>query len=160
MMKSLVIYESAFGNTEAIAFAIRDALLQYGEATAYKTGEFNPAQLSAYDLIVAGSPTQKFNMLPDMRTFLDTIPPGALAGRQVAAFDTRIDIHKVNNRFLTLMVKLFGYAAAPIARKLTKKGGKLRQDPAGFFVEDTKGPLTEGELIRAGKWAAGLAGNG
>lgn len=159
-MKSVIVYESAFGNTEAIAFAIRDTLQQFGETAAYRAGEFSPAQLSAYDLIVAGSPTQKFNMLPDMRTFLDTIPPGALAGRQVAAFDTRIDIHKVNNRFLTLMVKLFGYAAAPIARKLTKKGGKLRQDPAGFFVEDTKGPLTEGELIRAGKWAAGLAGNG
>lgn len=156
-MKSVVVYESAFGNTEAIAFAIRDALQQYGEAAAYSTGEFSPAQLSAYDLIVAGSPTQKFNMLPGMRTFLDAIPAGTLKGKQVAAFDTRIDIHKVNNRFLTFMVKLFGYAAAPIARKLRKKGGKLRLDPAGFFVDDTKGPLTEGELIRAGKWAAGLA---
>lgn len=156
-MKSIVIYESAFGNTEAIAFAIRDTLKQFGETAVYRAGEVSPAELPAYDLIVAGSPTQKFSMLPGMRTFLDAIPPGALAGSQVAAFDTRIDIHKVNNRFLTFMVKIFGYAAAPIARKLKKKGGELRQDPAGFFVEDTKGPLTEGELIRAGKWAAGLA---
>jgi hypothetical protein len=51
------------------------------------------------------------------------------------------------------MVKLFGYAAAPIAKQLTKKGGELAVAPEGFFVAGTEGPLKEGEFTRAAEWA-------
>ena len=50
------------------------------------------------------------------------------------------------------MVKIFGYAAKPIADRLVKKGGKLIAAPEGFFVEGTEGPLTEEELERTEKW--------
>jgi flavodoxin I len=57
-------------------------------------------------------------------------------------------------------VKLFGYAAEPIAAKLQKKGGTLAAPPEGFFVGGTEGPLKEGELERAAQWArrVGAAG--
>jgi hypothetical protein len=55
------------------------------------------------------------------------------------------------------MVKLFGYAAKPIANRLTKKGGVLTMEPEGFFVEGTEGPLTDGELERAAAWAQRIA---
>jgi hypothetical protein len=56
-------------------------------------------------------------------------------------------------KFLPFMVKLFGYAAKPIADRLQEKGGELVEPPEGFYVRGTEGPLLEGELSRAAEWA-------
>jgi hypothetical protein len=57
------------------------------------------------------------------------------------------------------VVKLFGYAAKPIADRLKKKGGELTIPPEGFLVKGTEGPLKEGELERAADWAKSLSEN-
>jgi flavodoxin len=155
-MKTLIIYESAFGNTEQIAFAIRDVLSISGETVAVHPDNVKPLDLKNYDLIIAGSPTQKFSPLPKIATFLSSLPGGCLKGKNVAAFDTRIDLKKQNNRFLSFMVWLFGYAAEPLAKKLKSKRGNLIVPAEGFFVDDTKGPISEGELQRAKEWAENL----
>ena len=49
-------------------------------------------------------------------------------------------------------MKLFGYAAKPIADRLKKKGGELTIPPEGVYVKGTEGPLKEGELERAADW--------
>jgi len=85
--------------------------------------------------------------------FLNKIPLNVLKGVKVAAFDTRISTADVNSRLLNILVKLFGYAAKPIAYKLEKKGGSLIIPPEGFFVKDSEGPLKDGELERAADWA-------
>ena len=54
---------------------------------------------------------------------------------------------------MNILVKLFGYAAKPIASKLERKGGELIILPEGFFVKDSEDPLKEGELERAADWA-------
>jgi hypothetical protein len=58
-----------------------------------------------------------------------------------------------NSPILAFFVKLFGYAAKPIADKLKKKGGELAIPPEGFFVKGSEGPLKEGELERVADWA-------
>jgi hypothetical protein len=58
----------------------------------------------------------------------------------------------VNSRTLTAFVKLFGYAAEPIANALTKRGGTLVVPAEGFFIKDKEGPLKDGELERATAW--------
>jgi flavodoxin I len=73
---------------------------------------------------------------------------------KVAAFDTRIAVEDVKNGFLTFMVKIFGYAAKPIADGLKKTGGVLVVVPEGFFVKGSEGPLRDGELERAASWAS------
>jgi hypothetical protein len=85
--------------------------------------------------------------------FLNKIPLNGLKGIKVAAFDTRISTVDVNSRFLNVLVKLFGYAAKPIAYKLEKKGGSLVIPPEGFLVKASEGPLKDGELERAADWA-------
>lgn len=155
-MKSLVVYESAFGNTESIAFAIRDVLSAFGPAEALRPDKTDSEDLKNYDLIVVGSPTQKFRPMMGTAAFLKRIPAQSLTGRNVAAFDTRIDLKKVNNRFLSFMVRIFGYAADRIAHGLKRKGGKLVLPAEGFFVDDTQGPVSQGELDRAKKWAHNL----
>jgi len=57
------------------------------------------------------------------------------------------------SRVLLFFVRLFGYAAKPIAEKLKGKGGKPTIPPEGFFVKGMEGPLEEGEIERATSWA-------
>lgn len=151
-MKTLVIYDSMFGNTEKVAQAIGGAL----GARVIRVGEVKPEQLTGLETLIVGSPTQKFQPLEPIKAFLKAIPNGALKGVQVAAFDTRADVAEVNSRILTVFVKLFGYAAEPIARQLVKKGGTQALPPAGFFITGKEGPLKAGELERAAAWAQQL----
>ena len=54
------------------------------------------------------------------------------------------------------MAKRMGYADAVIAKLLVKKGGQLLEPTQGFFVEESEGPLEDGELERAAEWAKKL----
>jgi len=156
-MKALVIYDSEFGNTEKVAQAIGTALGSQGDDVAVlRAGDVGPDALRGLDILVVGSPTQGFQPLPAVKKFLKSIPAQGLEGLKVAAFDTRFSMDSVDSGFLKFMVKLFGYAAEPIAKRLTQKGGDLRVPPEGFIVEDTEGPLRDGELERAAEWAQQL----
>ena len=157
-MNALVVYDSAFGNTELVAQAIGHALGLLGEVEVVRVGEVDPARLAGLSLLVVGSPTQKFRPLPAISSWLKGIPGRGLDGVKVAAFDTRIPQSKIDEvRVLAFFVRIFGYAAKPIADRLVKKGGQLVGAPEGFYVGDTKGPLLEGELERAAEWARGIA---
>jgi flavodoxin len=153
-MKAMVVYDSAFGNTEKVAQAIGQALGSQGDIEVVRVGNVKPEQMAGMTLLIVGSPTQKFRPLGTITGFLKGIPDGKLKGVKVAAFDTRATegaIEKV--RILAFFVKIFGYAAKPIADRLVKKGGDPAVPPEGFYVADTEGPLLEGELERAADWA-------
>jgi flavodoxin I len=151
-MKKLVIYDSFFGNTEKIAQAIGDALGEPGDIAVLRVGDVKPEQLMTLEVLVVGSPTRGFKATPAIYDLIKNIPSSDLEGVKAAAFDTRIDVAGVNNFILTPLVKIFGYAAEPIAQRLSKKGAALAVPPAGFIVEESEGPLREGELERAAAW--------
>ena len=65
-------------------------------------------------------------------------------GQPAAAFDTRLDRSPVPT----------GAAARGIAKRLRRCGYEVIADPESFFVEDSEGPLAEGELDRARASAA------
>ncbi len=148
-MKALVVYDSVFGNTEKVAQHISEAL----DAQALRVGDVKPEHLTDLDALIVGSPTRAFSATPAIKTWLKSLASGSLRDVKVAAFDTRADVVQVDSRILTFFVKIFGYAAEPMASRLVKKGGTEAMPPAGFFVEDTEGPLREGELERAAEWA-------
>lgn len=152
-MKTLVLYDSVFGNTEKIAQSIGAAL---GEAPVCRVSQVTPEQLSSLTLLVAGSPTRAFRPTPATTSFLKGIPRDTLKGVRVAAFDTRIAVEDTNSWVLAIFVRIFGYAAAPIANLLKKKGGELLALPEGFYVKASEGPLKDGELERAAEWARQL----
>ena len=157
-MNAMVVYDSAFGNTEEVAQAIGRALGPLGEVEVVRVGEVKPAHFAGLSLLVVGSPTQKFRPLPAISNWLKGIPSRGLDGVKVAAFDTRIPQSKIDEvGILAFFVKIFGYAAKPIADRLVKKGGRLVVAPEGFYVGDTTGPLLEGELERAAEWARQIA---
>ena len=140
-MKAMVAYDSAYGNTEQIARAIGDALGPQEDVETLRVGEVTPERLTG---VSTGATTH----------LLKSIPKDGLKGVKVAAFDTRFteaEIEKV--KILAFIVRIFGYAAEPIADRLKKKGGELAVPPEAFYVSGTEGPLLEGELERAGEWA-------
>jgi flavodoxin len=162
-MKVLIIYDSSFGNTEQIAQAIGHALGSQEDVEVLRVGNVKPEQLTGLKLLIVGSPTQRFRPTPAISNLLKSIPKNGLKGVKVAAFDTRLSMNDIDPpivRFIgRFVVKLFGYAAKPIADRLKKKGGELTIPPEGFYVKGTEGPLKEGELERAADWAKSLSEN-
>jgi flavodoxin len=153
-MNILIVYDSVFGNTEKIAQSIGAALAPQGEVQTLRVSNVKPEQLVGVKLLIAGSPTRQFRPTAAMSTFLKGIPGNNLKGVRVAAFDTRITQNKIDETpVLAFFVRIFGYAAGPMAKTLQKKGGELAVPPEGFFVEGTEGPLKTGELERASDWA-------
>jgi len=113
-----------------------------------------PEQLAGLELLIVGSPTQKFRPLPAVTALLKGIPQGGLKGVKVAGFDTRFPVSEIEkNRVLAFFVRIFGYAAKPISDRLEKAGGERVAPPEGFYVGEVQGPLLEGELERAADWA-------
>lgn len=145
-MKTLIVYDSAYNNTEKIAQAIGNAIT--GEVKVIKIDRVNNSDLEGLDLFIIGAPTYGGRPTPPIINFIDNIPVNLIKGLKVVAFDTRLS---------TRLVKIFGYAAPKIAGKLKNKGGILVLPPEGFFVERSEGPLKEGELERATTWAKLIA---
>ena len=162
-MRSLVVYESWFGNTRRIAEEIAAALAHEGEVDLVTVDEPLPS-LEDVDLLVVGAPTHVHGLSSKrsregaltqgahgepgigVRGWIDALPDGA-GGPRAAAFDTRAD----------KPTWLVGSAARGIARRLRDQGYRLAIEPQSFFVQGTPGPLEEGELERASEWGRTLA---
>lgn len=169
-MKAVVVYESMYGNTRAVAEAIGEALRRGVETAVLPVAHADTAQARTADLIVAGAPTHALGMprpktrqaaveaagRPDsgltlepgadgagMREWLPTLGSGRGAA---AVFDTRMR-----------MPSFLGHAARPIRRLLGRSGVGLLDKPQSFFV-DKQHRLLPGELERAGAWGATLLG--
>ena len=157
-MRAMVAYDSAYGNTEQVARAIGNALGTEEDVAVLRVGDVRPDQLSVLMLLIVGSPTQRFSPTGPTTAMLKSIPQDGLRGVKVAAFDTRITVAEIERiKILAFFVKLFGYAAEPIADRLQKKGGELAAPPEPFYVGGTEGPLLQGELGRAAEWARRIA---
>jgi hypothetical protein len=160
-MAAIVVYESHWGNTAAIARAIAEGIGP--EARALSTDEAVGALVAKADLIVAGAPILAFRLPteamarglkasqgsgvapdvshPSMRSWLGALPRGT-AG--VAAFETRIWWSP-------------GSAAKAILRALEQAGYRPIAKPQRFVVKASPGPLRQGEVERARAWGAELA---
>ena len=161
-MKAVVVYESLWGNTAAIARAIAAGLGP--EAKALSTAEATPDILAGADLVVAGSPLFAFQLPtdairetirkkaatfpqppdlghPPLRTWLETEPAGRGRG---AAFETRIWWSP-------------GGATGAILKGLGKAGFAPLARGKRFKVAGMYGPLKAGEAERARAWGAQLA---
>ena len=147
-MKTLVVYDSLYGNTEKIAKAVGEGIT--GEVKVVRVGDADPSETKTVDLLIVGSPTHGGRASPATREFLDKVQAAALEGIKVAAFDTRL-----TNRW----ARIFGFAGGRIAKSLKKKGGTLIGSPEAFYVEGSEGPLKEGELERAAAWAKEIVQN-
>ncbi|MDD5700495.1 MAG: flavodoxin domain-containing protein [Dehalococcoidales bacterium] len=155
-LKIILVYDTAYGNTEKIARAVADGMASTGEVRLVRADKIQVNELKGADLIMIGSPTQGFRPLAPVQKLLEDIPVNSLKGIKAAAFDTRIagEEAKGAGRFIA---RIGGYAASRIAGALKRKGLDLIAEPEGFNVNDTKGPLGQGELERAAEWGKKVA---
>jgi len=153
-VKTLVLYDSQYGNTQQIAQAIASQLGSPEDVALLRASEMDPAVLNGRQLLIIGSPTQRFMATPALMAWLKDIPRNGLRGMQVAAFDTRLTEQQIQTTpVLKWFVRKSSYAAWWLAKQLKNKGGTLLLPPEGFYVESMEGPLLPGEIERAGEWA-------
>jgi len=160
-MKAVVVYESHWGNTAAVARAIASGIGP--ETPVLATDEATGVVLADADLIVAGAPVIAFRLAtdsmreqiaedgkapdkpdlahPSMRDWLEQIP----AGRgQAAAFETRLHWSP-------------GGTTGAIERGLNAAGYRRLAKGRKFVVTGSYGPLRDGELEAARAWGSELA---
>jgi flavodoxin len=146
-MKTLVVYDSIYGNTEIVARAIGEAIGD--EVEVLRVVQVAEINLESVDLLVIGSPTHGALPTEAVRGLLDKIGAPTRDGARAATFDTRLT--------WGFLERWGGFAAPKMAETLREKGWTLAGEPGGFFVKGLKkGPLKRGEAERAAAWAKGL----
>ena len=141
-MKALVIYDSNFGNTKRIAETIAEKL---GEGVrVLQVSDFSKKEIEGNELLVVGSPVNGWRPTEKINKFLEGFSNGQLEGIKAAAFDT-----KFKN-------PIAGNASKRISKSLKEAGAEIVTKPQSFFVKGSKGPLTDGEMEKAAKWAASI----
>jgi Flavodoxin domain len=166
-MEALVVYESMYGNTRAIATEVAAGLGGTHEVTLVPVARATRELVAVAGLIVVGAPTHVHGMPsvasrrsaaetgrkpgsgltmdpdaggPGLRAWLEALgAEGALA----AAFDTR----------RSGMPALTGRASRGIARLLTRRGCRVLLAPESFLVSG-QNKLLDGEAMRARAWGA------
>ena len=163
MMRALVVYESMFGNTQAIAEAIAEGL---SDRMAVEALEISVAPTRIDDdvaILVIGGPTHAFGLSRPqtrqdaarqatqglvsrglgLREWLTSLE--GPAGVAAATFDTKI-----------AKPRLPGSAARAAEKQLRRLGCRLLTPAESFYVEGTLGPLQAGERERARRWGQTL----
>jgi hypothetical protein len=163
-VRALVVYESMFGNTEAVALAIVDGLRSTGVVVdAEEVGSAPPRPDEGVSLLIVGGPTHALGLsragtrssaqeqagrpvvsqTVGLRDWLAALPARSRP-IPAAAFDTHIDR------------PVPGSAGHAAQRRLRARGYRIASPAESFYVSDVAGPLLEGELERARDWGASL----
>jgi flavodoxin len=143
-MHTLILYDSAFGNTAQIAKILAKSFEALGPTRLACLYDEPYPQLADVDLLVIGSPTQHHGSTPLLEAWLQHLDINRVKGMAVIAFDTRFRM----SEWLT------GSAARRVSQVLLRHGAHIVLPPESFFVDERSGPLAEGELERAENWAA------
>jgi hypothetical protein len=170
-MRALIVYESMYGNTRAVAERIAAGLSERFEVTAVPVGEATVEMVDGVDLLVCGGPTHVHGMSrpstrkaavsavvdkgADLSLEPDADGPGLRdwfprVGHRLpliaAAFDTRLDAPAT----------ITGRASRGIARQLRRYACRLVVPPQSFLVDKTN-HLRSGQAQLAEAWGADLA---
>ncbi len=164
-MRAVVVFESMFGNTKTIAQAVADGISGYLPVELVEVGDAPEVLGEDVELLVVGGPTHAFGLSrPDTRRAglqqAGRDPAAARTGLRewlaalrynpsgtaMATFDTRVSRPRVP-----------GSAARAAKRRLRRQGFHVLGTAQSFYVAGTEGPLLDGEVQRARRWAERIA---
>jgi len=120
----LVAYGSRFGNTQRIADSLA-AGMRKASGVAVDCSyidEVSIENLSRYDFLAIGGPTEKMSASKPMKEFLAKLSTTALRGKRGFAFDTRFDL------------PMSGSAGKVIEKSLERLGVEIVRPHASAFV--------------------------
>jgi len=167
-MKSVVVYESMYGNTHLIADAIASGLSIYGEVEVMPVAAADRARITDADLVVVGGPTH-FHGMSRARTREDAIAradkPGSGLHLDPDAHGTGLDewlrtVDGVSGQAAAFdtcapgPAMLTGRASKRIGRLLHQHGFTLLVEPESFVVKDNH--LDPAEIRHARSWGLEL----
>ena len=163
MTRALIIVESCFGNTRAIAGAVAAGLIEGGVEAQVVDVDGAPSPLPAdLALLVLGAPTHNRG-LPTAATRAKAC---AQAGQGDASLGigewletATIPVSTDVVAFDTVISKgwLSGSAAKAIAKALRRHQGRETTSVRSFVVAASKGPLAAGQETDAHSWGRELA---
>ena len=164
-MTALVVFESMYGSTKALAEAVADGLSAAGPVRLAEVGVLASTPGSRHlpkdvTLLVVGAPTHAFGLSrpstrddaasnssggvittgKGMREWLDALSL-TTGGLPVAAFDTKV-----------LKPNLPGSAAKAAEKRLRQMGGRPVAAARSFRVHGKSDGLVDGELDAAREW--------
>jgi menaquinone-dependent protoporphyrinogen IX oxidase len=153
-MKGIVIYDTSYGNTKKIAETISETLKASEiEVDLFDVKEVRKLRANEYNFLVLGSPTKFGTMSFAIKFFLDKVKNEEWINKPFTTFDTE---NPENVEHARLEKKEWS-AAEKIAAKLIEKQMKQLLPVFKALVLGQKGPLVEGEIDRAKKYANELA---
>ena len=153
-MKGIVIYDTSYGNTKKIAETISETLKASEiEVDLFDVKEVRKLRANDYNFLVLGSPTKFGTMSFAIKFFLGKVKNEEWINKSFATFDTE---NPENVEHARLEKKEWS-AAEKIAAKLIEKQMKQLLPVFKALVLGQKGPLVEGEIDRAKKYANELA---
>ena len=167
-MKALIVFESMFGNTVAIAHAIGEGISPEMSVEVVEVSDAPAVIGDDIDLLAVGGPTHAFGMSrpssrksaanqssrglvstgEGIREWLATLSKEH-ADVAAVAFDTRSASPG--------WIRFMGTAGSGINKRLRKLGFRMVASPEHFLVVGTEGPLLDGEQERARHWGANVA---
>lgn len=161
-MSTMVVFESLWGNTRALAEAVAEGI---GDAvTLVDVGEAPVPVPDDVDLVVVGGPTHAFSM-SRASTRHDAEGKGAPAGHAERGIrewldalpaSDHVDVATFDSRVGTVR-HLPGSAARAAGREVRRHHLGRLVATERFYVDDMAGPLLDGELDRARAWGQSLA---
>lgn len=164
-MTALIVTESLFGNTLAIAEAIAAgiaAVTGRGTVKVVHASRAPAAVPAEVDLLVVGAPTHTLSM-PNAGSRADAAGKGAIIEEQVGVREwIALVALPASLRVATFDTSIpsrlgLGTAARAAAKALRSRGAETTIGPS-FWVTGMEGPLADGELLRATAWGKELAG--
>ena len=163
MTRALIIVESCFGNTRAIADSIAAGLIDGGVDAQVVDIDEAPSSLPAdLDLLILGAPTHNRG-LPTTATrakaHAQAGADGASQGISQWLGNAEIPASLSVAAFDTVISKnwLSGSAAKAIAKALRRHQGRETTSVGSFVVTANKGPLAAGQESDARSWGRELA---
>ena len=151
-MQTVILYDSRFGNTEAIAHAIARGAADHSAVTVlHATDARRDAALAGGpDLVLVGGPTHNHGPSAGLKALADLLST-RIAGLPTACFDTRY----------RGPVLLMGSGASAAAKVLSRAGAQLVAPPESFFIIRKGSMATQelepAEIERAESWGRDIA---
>ena len=148
MARVFIVYDTKYGNTKLVAEKIAEGMreLKGIETEVSDVKKVDLKKIDSFDAILIGAPNHFGSPSRTIMKFIDKLGKLKLKAKGVAVFDT-------------FLGKDFEMATKKMEKRLDEKVPPLRLMTSGLSirVDETKGPITEGELPKAREFGKKIA---